>query len=99
MESFNQINQKQETKKTTKQTCFLEDRSKLTLTGVAEVVSAQPTSVIAKSSAGVISISGNDLRVDRLVLEEGLLVVVGDISGMKYSGNATKKSLFARLFK
>jgi|GEM_PF-3954538 len=78
---------------------LLENCSKMTITAVKEVISAQNTAIIAKTDAGIVTISGTNLRVARLALEEGLLIVEGTVVAFKYSGSITKKNFFARLFK
>ena len=81
------------------QSLSLDNRKLLTLNGVLEVVSAQNNTCIIKTNMGVLSVAGADLRVERLVLEQGLLVLVGQINALKYSGGTEKKNFFARLFK
>ena len=62
----------------------LEERSRLTMTGVTEVVSFQETSVVLHSSLGTLIIQGNDLKLKTLSLEGGQVAVDGHISAIIY---------------
>lgn len=83
----------------TEQVVTLTNRKKLALNGVKEVVSVQEHNAIIKTSLGLMIVSGNGLRVDKLVIEDGHLILNGEISSIKYTGEAVKKNIFARLFK
>lgn len=62
----------------------LEERSRLTMTGVTEVVSFQETSVVLHTSLGTLIIQGNDLKLKTLSLEGGQVAVDGQISAIIY---------------
>jgi sporulation protein YabP len=62
----------------------LEERSRLTMTGVTEVVSFQETSVVLHTSLGTLIIQGNDLKLKTLSLEGGQVAVDGHISAIIY---------------
>ena len=76
----------------------LEHRKKLSVSGVVEVISATEKTVVAKVLDRTLYISGQDLRVAKLVLEETLLIVEGVIDAIKYSGEQTK-GFFKKVFK
>ena len=76
----------------------LSGREKITISGVLEVVSAQDNVVCVKTNMGNLQVQGAGLRVDKLSLDDGVLLVDGKVNGIKYS-SGEKKSFFARLFK
>ena len=62
----------------------LEDRSKLTMTGVTEVVSFEETGVLLRTALGTLVIQGRDLQLKTLALEGGQVAVEGSISALLY---------------
>ena len=62
----------------------LEDRSKLTMTGVTEVVSFEETGVLLRTALGTLVIQGRDLQLKTLSLEGGQVAVEGSISALLY---------------
>ena len=77
----------------------LENRKKMLMTGIVEVVSSLDKAINAKTGDSLISITGSSLRVAKLNLEEGTLIVEGQIDGFKYSALSGGKSFMKRLFK
>ena len=75
----------------------LENRRKMTLTGVVEVVSATDKTIITKTLDKTINIIGTELRVAKLNLEEGLLIIEGVVDCFKYLGQS--KGFFKKVFK
>ena len=62
----------------------LEERSRLTMTGVTEVISFQENSVVLHTSLGTLIVQGNDLKLKTLSLEGGQVAVDGHISAIIY---------------
>ncbi|MBR2909576.1 MAG: YabP/YqfC family sporulation protein [Clostridia bacterium] len=93
---MNELAKKEE--KSSEHILTLENRKKLSVTGVIEVVSATDKSVIAKTKEKTLCINGSELRVSKLVLEEFFLSVEGVIDGFKYIEKQTK-GLFKKVFK
>lgn len=62
----------------------LEERSRLTMTGVTEVASFDETSVILHTAQGTLIIQGNDLKLKTLSLEGGQVAVDGHICALIY---------------
>ena len=77
----------------------LERRKRMMVTGVLEVLSATDKSVIIRIKDLLIYTVGNNLRVAKLVLDEGLLIVEGEVDGFKYQSKVQGKNFFKRLFK
>ena len=76
----------------------LVDRKHLTITGVEKVVSVKPDLVQLKSSAGDIVISGQNIDVTKLDLEQHTLSLNGKFDNIKYSEN-NKTPLLKKIFK
>ena len=62
----------------------LSDRSKLTLTGVSEVVSFDDTSVVVRTPLGTLLVQGQELQLKTLTLDGGNVAVEGYISALIY---------------
>lgn len=62
----------------------LNERSKLTLTGVTEVVSFEEDGVILKTALGTLIVQGRQLQLKTLSLEGGQVDVTGSISALIY---------------
>lgn len=62
----------------------LEERSRLTMTGVTEVISFEESSVVLHTSLGTLIVQGNDLKLKTLSLEGGQVAVDGHISALIY---------------
>lgn len=81
----------------------MEERNKLELTGIIDVISFDLNKVILESDYGVITIKGSNLHVNRLSVEKGELDVDGRIDSYAYTevNNYAKKgeSFVGRLFK
>lgn len=89
-------NEKQEIQTTHMVT--IDCRKRIMLTGIIEVVSSLDKTVICKIANRLIYIFGSSLRVSKLSLEEGTLIVDGEIDGLKYTENSGK-SFFKKIFK
>ena len=77
----------------------IDNRKKMMLTGLVEVVSATDKTVLAKTGDKQVSVLGGDLRVVKLSLEEGILILEGTIDSLKYGELKSGKSLIKRIFK
>lgn len=62
----------------------LNERKKLTMTGVTEVVSFDETAVVLQTSLGLLIIQGQQLQLKNLSLEGGQVAVEGDINALSY---------------
>ena len=62
----------------------LNERRQLTMTGVTEVVSFDETMVILKTSLGLLTVQGQELKLKTLSLEGGQVAVDGQISALIY---------------
>lgn len=77
---------------------MLENRKKITLTGVTKALSANESSVVLQLNNFRANISGTQLHLNKLDMEQGIAEVVGEINLLKYSGGVEQKNFFKRLF-
>lgn len=77
----------------------LEGRERLTIFGVEDVERFDETGIILSTSAGVLTVTGEDLHIGKLSLEGGELHVDGRIDGVSYEEpSAPRGGLLRRLF-
>lgn len=62
----------------------LNERSRLSMTGVTEVVSFDENAVVLHTSLGTLAIHGRDLQLKTLSLDGGQVAVDGSVSALIY---------------
>lgn len=62
----------------------LEERSRLTLTGVTEVDRFEDTAVVLQTSLGTLIVQGRELQLKTLSLEGGKVEVLGRVTALAY---------------
>ena len=80
----------------------LENRQKMTLTGLLEVISFDDEKIFLNTKLGNLTIKGSDLKMNKLDVQNGDIIIMGNISYIVYSGKDIKKekqSLIEKLFK
>jgi len=77
----------------------MEDRSRLSVSGVIDVESFDDRQIVAKTDKGSLIIRGSELHIDKLSLDSGELVVTGLVTDLGYEETAPGGSLWSRLFK
>ena len=96
------MNLAEERKKDTRHRMILEDRERMSITGVIDVLSFDEESIIAETEKGMLILRGNNMHVGKLNLDEGEVSVDGLIDTIEYSegGNSKGKNSFLnRIFK
>ena len=85
------------------QNIILESRERLTITGVVDVLSFDDQIVIVETQLGLLTVKGNDLRINKLSIDSSEVIIEGEIYNLGYSeDNITKKSgtsLLGKIFK
>ena len=84
-----------EDKKTVKpkvQNLMLENREKLSVSGVVDVESFNDENIIVDTELGVLSIKGEDLHINKLSIDSSELSIEGDIISLEYSDREGSKS-------
>ncbi len=78
----------------------MEDRGRLTLTGVVDVDSFDEQTVTVITNAGELAIHGERLRIGRLSTEAGEMSVDGKIDALVYADPAPKSGgFFSKVFR
>ena len=85
----------------TNQNIIMENREKITVTGVIDKHSFDDEHVLAQTDLGILTIKGDDLKMNKLNLENNELIVEGQIIAIAYSDMAgnKKNGLMNKLFK
>ncbi len=78
---------------------IMENREKLSVSGVEEVESFDERQIILRTSKGNLILRGSDLHIAKLTLDSGELSVTGLIAELGCEETAPSGSLWARLFK
>lgn len=84
------------------QNLVLENREKLSISGVLDVLSFDDQVVIVETELGLLNIKGDNLRINKLSIDTSEVVVEGDIYSMLYSEKDLNKkgtSLIGKIFK
>ena len=76
----------------------LNERKSLTMSGVTEVVSFEETAVVMKTTLGLLTVQGQDLKLKTLSLEGGQVAVDGQICAMVYE-EPREAGLWQRLWR
>ena len=85
-----------------KSSLSLEDRKKLTLSGELEVVNFDDEKISLNTILGNLAIKGEGLKMNKLDVQNGDVIIIGYISSMIYSGKDGKKSkesIIKKIFK
>lgn len=80
----------------------LENRNRLTLTGVEEVISFDDEKILINTNLGSLTIKGSELKMNKLDVKNGDVIIVGTVSSMIYGGKTLKKdkeNIITKLFK
>lgn len=86
----------------TGQKLVMQDRRKVELTGVTEVISFDNKEIMLETVEGMLRFGGEDLHVKRLTLERGEIVLEGRVQEISYHESAKDKtagSILGRLFR
>lgn len=84
------------------QNIILENREKLTVTGVLDVLSFDDQIVIVETQLGLLTIKGNELRINKLSIDTSEIIVEGEIFNLSYTENDLNKketSFLNKIFK
>ena len=85
------------------QNLILENREKLTITGVLDVLSFDDQIVIVETELGMLTIKGEDLRINKLSIDSYEVIIEGEVFNLGYSDNDISKknnvSILGKIFK
>lgn len=77
---------------------ILDERKKLTITGVSEVVSFDESSIVLQTTLGLLRVFGQNLHLKQLTPEGGNVSVEGNIDHLGYEEQRAGGSWLGRLF-
>jgi len=83
----------------TRSNLTLENRQSLSVTGIKKVRTTEPNQVVAVLDNCMILVSGSNLSVENLSIKEGILEVSGNINGIRYTNNRTKRFSVKNMFR
>lgn len=96
------IEEKNTNLKTITQNLILENKEKLTITGVRDVLSFDDQIVILDTELGMLTVKGENIKINKLSIDSGDVILEGEINNLNYSkDNFDKKqsSLIGKIFK
>lgn len=81
----------------------IEGKRRVSISAVEDIDSFNENEIIFLTAAGMMTISGQDLHISKLSLDEGLLIIDGEVYSVEYADleeERTQKSGFlSRVFK
>ena len=77
---------------------IMEDRSKLSVTGVEDVISFDEAEIITRTAQGNLIIRGTGLHIGKLTLDSGEVSIDGLVRELSYEETAPATGFWARLF-
>lgn len=86
----------------TMQNIILENRGKLTITGVLDVLSFDDEIAILETELGLLTIKGENIKVNKVSLESADVVIEGEIRSLEYSNkniDKNKGNFISKIFK
>lgn len=85
------------------QNLILENRGKLSISGVNDVLSFDDQVVIVETELGLLTVKGENIRINKLSIDTSEVIVEGNISYLAYSDKDMEKSknggLLSKIFK
>lgn len=82
------------------QNVFLQNRNKMSVSGVSDVTEFDEQTVIMYTDLGQLTVKGRGMHVSNLNLQTGDVEIQGEITALGYSDNLSSKvGFFSRIFK
>ncbi len=84
------------------QNLVLENRGKLSVSGVNDVLSFDDQVVMVDTELGLLTVKGENIRINKLSLDTAEVIIDGEISSLSYSQNKQEKNsgtLLSKIFK
>ena len=80
---------------------IMENRSRLSISGVDDVESFDEQMIILYTAMGTLTVKGGDFRINKLNVDSGEILIEGEIDSVTYSGSERrdKSGFFAKMFK
>lgn len=84
------------------QNLVLENREKLSVSGVNDVLSFDDQVVMVDTELGLLTVKGENIHINKLSLDTAEVIIEGEISSLSYSQKSLEKSsgtLLSKIFK
>lgn len=84
------------------QNLILENRGKLSISGVNDVLSFDDQVVMVETELGLLTIKGENLRINKLSIDTSEVIVEGGVAYLAYSDKEIEKNkgnLISKIFK
>ena len=84
------------------QNIVLENRKKLSISGVNDVLSFDDQVVMVDTELGLLTVKGENIKITKLSLDTAEVIIEGEISNLSYSQNHQEKtsgSILGKIFK
>ena len=83
------------------QNLILENREKLNVSGVNDVLSFDDQVVIIETELGMLTVKGENLKINKLSIDTSEVIVEGSISNLSYSNHQPKSEggFLGKIFK
>ena len=84
------------------QNIVLENRKKLSISGVNDVLSFDDQVVIVDTELGLLTVKGENIKITKLSLDTAEVIIEGEISNLSYSQNNPEKNsgtILSKIFK
>jgi sporulation protein YabP len=85
-----------------KSNLMLENRKKLTINGVIEVINFNESQILLNTELGTMVIRGQELRMNKLDVQNGDVLITGKVDSFVYTNDKSKvkkDSIVSRLFR
>ena len=97
------IDERKNTNTSIIQNLILENRNKLSISGVNDVLSFDDQIVIVDTELGLLTVKGENLRINKLSIDTSEVIVEGEISSLSYSDkdheHAKNGGFISKIFK
>ena len=81
-------------------TIHIENRELVSITGVKDVGSFNENEVVLMTDGGGLTVEGTDLHITKLNLDDGQIIIEGQLAALEYDDMPVQKSsLFSRMFR
>ena len=84
------------------QNLVLENREKLSVSGVNDVLSFDDQVVMVDTELGLLTVKGENIHINKLNIDTAEVIIEGEISSLSYSQKSIEKSsgtLLSKIFK
>ena len=83
------------------QNLILENRGKLSISGVNDVLSFDDQVVMVETELGLLTVKGENIRITKLSIDTSEVIIEGEINNLSYTERQIKSEggLFGKIFK